>query len=85
MIGGLLAPLAGSACAHMALRYSFTALAILLFQLALRHSGAQAGRLAERRQTMEKTHNARRRMLEAVARRPRSREHLVERPRNGRF
>jgi len=40
MIGGLLATLVGSAWACAALRYSVTALAILLFLLALRRSGA---------------------------------------------
>jgi hypothetical protein len=48
VIGGLLATLAGSAWARTALRYGVTALAILLFLLALRRSGERAGRLAER-------------------------------------
>ena len=85
MIGGLVATLAGSAWARTALRYGVTALAILLFLLALRRSGERAGRLAERLETMEKTHDAQRRMLEAAARRPRSRDDLAERLRNGRF
>jgi membrane protein implicated in regulation of membrane protease activity len=46
MIGALLATLAGSAWARTALRYGVTALAILLFLLALRRSGERAGRLA---------------------------------------
>lgn len=45
MIGGLLATLAGSAWARTALRYGVTALAILLFLLALRRSGERAGGL----------------------------------------
>ena len=85
MIGGLLATLAGSAWARTALRYGFTALAILLFLLALRRSGERAGRLAERLETTEKIHDLQRRMLEAAARRPRSRDDLAERLRNGRF
>ncbi|MFN8683348.1 hypothetical protein ACDP63_19740 [Paracoccus sp. P2] len=85
MIGGLLATLAGSAWARTALRYSVTALAILLFLLALRRSGERTGRLAEQLETMEKTHDAQRRMLEAAARRPRSRDDLAERLRDGRF
>ena len=85
MIGGLLATLAGSAWARTALRYGVTTLAILLFLLALRRSGERAGRLADRLETMEKTHDAQRRMLEAAARRPRSRDALAERLRDGGF
>lgn len=85
MISGLLATLAGSAWARTALRYGVIALAILLFLLALRRSGERAGRLAERLETMERTYDAQRRMLEAAARRPRSRDDLAERLCSGRF
>ena len=85
MIGGLLATLAGSAWARAALRYGVIALAILSFLFALRRSGERAGRLAERLETMENTYEAQRRMLEAAARRPRSRDDLAERLRDGRF
>ncbi len=85
MIGGLLATLAGSAWARAALRYGITALAILLFLLSLRRSGERAGRLTEQLETMEKTYDAQKRMLEAAARRPRSRDDLAERLRDGRF
>jgi hypothetical protein len=85
MIVGPLSTLAGSAWARTALRYGLTALAILLFLLALRRPGARAGRLAERLETMEKTHDAQRRMLEAAACRPGSRDDLAERLRDGRF
>jgi hypothetical protein len=85
VIGGLLAAVAGSAWARTALRYGVIALAILLFLLAQRRSGERAGRLAERLETIEKTHDVQRRMLEAAARRPRSRDDLVERLRDGGF
>jgi len=85
VIGGLLATLAGSARARTVLRYGVTAFAILLFLLALRGFGERAGRLAEQLETMEKTYDAQRRMLEAAARRPRSRDDLAERLRDGRF
>jgi hypothetical protein len=85
VIGGLLATLAGSTVARAALRYGVTALAILLFLLALRRVGERAGRLAERLETTERSHDAQRRMLEAAARRPRSRDDLAERLRDGRF
>ncbi|WP_094023628.1 hypothetical protein [Maliponia aquimaris] len=82
MIGGLLAMLAGSAWARTALRYGITALAILLFLLALRRSGERAGRLAKRLETREKAHDAQRRMLEAAASRPRDYHEIAERPRD---
>ena len=85
MIGGLLATLVGSASARTAFRYGVTALAIVLFLLALRHSGERAGRLAERLDTREKANEVQRKMLEAAARRPRSRDELVDRLRDGGF
>ena len=85
MISGLLATLAGSAWARAALRYGVTALAILLFLLALRRSGERAGRLAERLVTTEKANDVQRQMLEAAAHRPRDRNELAERLRDGRF
>lgn len=85
MISGILAAVAVSGWARRALRYGVIALSILLFLLALRRSSERAGRLAERLETMEKAHEAQRRMLEAAARRPRSRDDLAERLRDGRF
>lgn len=85
MISGILAAVAGSGWARRALRYGVIALAILLFLLALRRSGERAGSLAERLETMEKAHDVQRRMLEAAARRPRSRGDLAERLRDGQF
>jgi Flp pilus assembly protein TadB len=58
--------------------------AVLLFLLNLR-AGEQAGRTAERLQQMERTSDALRRMLEAGADRPRDRDDLAERLRDGRF
>ena len=84
-MGGLLTTLAGSAWARAALRYGVTALAILLFLLALRRYGERAGRLAERLETTEKANDVQRQMLEAAARRPRDRNELSERLRDGRF
>ncbi len=85
MIGGLVATLVGSAWARAALGYSVTAFAILLFLLALRRSGERVGRLAEQLETMEKSNEVQRRMLEAAARRPHSRDELVDRLHDGRF
>ena len=85
MIGGLIATLPGSAWARAALRYGAIALAILSFLLALRGSGERAGRLAERLETTKKANDVQRRMLEAAARRPRDRDELAERLRDGSF
>ncbi len=85
MICGLFATLAESAWTRTAIRYGITAIAILLFLLALRRSGERAGRLAEQLETIERAHDVQRRMLEAAARRPASRNDLAERMRDGRF
>ncbi|RAP39782.1 hypothetical protein BYZ73_18685 [Rhodovulum viride] len=67
-----------------AVSYGVNALAILPFLLALCHSSARAGRLAEELETMEKTHEAQRRMLD-VAAGPHSSDDLAQRRRDGRF
>ena len=85
MIGGLLTGIATSPWTRAALRYGVTALAILLFLLALRRSGERARRLAERLETTDKTNDVRRQMLDAAARRPRDRDDLADRLRDGRF
>jgi hypothetical protein len=85
VIGALLTGIAASPWLRAALRYGAIVLAVLLFLLSLRRSGERTGRLAERLETAEKSHEAQRRMLEAAARRPRSRDDLAERLRDGQF
>jgi hypothetical protein len=85
MIATLLGWIASSPWMQAALRYSVIVLAVLLFLLALRCSGERAGRLAERLENLEVTNDVQRRMLEAAARRPRDRDELAERMRDGRF
>ena len=68
-----------------AFRRGAAALAILLFRLALRRAGERAGRLAEKLEAMETAHDVQRRMLDAAARRPRDRDDLARRMRDGRF
>lgn len=85
MIVALLTGIAASPWIRAALRYEAIALAVLLFLLSLRRSGERAGRLAERLETTEKANDVQRRMLEAAARRPRDRNELAERLRDGRF
>ncbi|MSU91922.1 hypothetical protein GE300_20400 [Rhodobacteraceae bacterium 2CG4] len=77
--------IAASPWMRLALRYGAIVLAVLLFLLSLRRSGERAGRLAERLETTEKANDVQRQMLEAAARRPRDRNELAERLREGRF
>jgi hypothetical protein len=85
VIGALLTGFAASPWMRAALLYGASMLAVLLFLLALRRSGERAGRLAERLETTEKANDVQRQMLEAAARRPRDRDELAERLRDGRF
>jgi len=85
VIAGLLTGFAASPWVQSALRYGAIVLAVLLFLLSLRRSGERAGRLAERLETTEKANDVQRRMLEAAARRPRDRNELAERLRDGGF
>lgn len=85
MIAALLTGFAASPWTRAALRYGAIVLAVLLFLLSLRRSGERAGRLAERLETTEKANNVQRQMLEAAARRPRDRDDLVDRLRDGEF
>lgn len=85
MIGGLLTGIATSQWMRAALRYGAVALVVLLFLLSLRRSGERAGRLAERLETTEKANDVQRQMLEAASRRPRDRDEIAERLRDGSF
>jgi DNA integrity scanning protein DisA with diadenylate cyclase activity len=85
MIGALFGGIATSPLARAALRYGAMAVAIVLFLLSIRRSGEHVGRIAERLETTEKANEIQRQMLEAAARRPRSRRELVDRLRDGGF
>ncbi len=85
MIATLLGVVAASRWAQAALRYGAIALAVLLFLFALRRSGERASRLLERLETTEKVNDVQRHMLDAAARRPRDRDELADRLRDGRF
>ncbi|MCC5960737.1 MAG: hypothetical protein JJU08_15500 [Rhodobacteraceae bacterium] len=64
---------------------ALAALTITLFVLNLRRSGERAGRAAERFDQLERTNAIHRQMLDAAARRPRSRDDLLDRLRGGDF
>ena len=61
------------------------AAAAILVILGARRSGEKAGRTAERLENLERTNDARQRMLEAASRRPHDRDALTERLRDGKF
>ncbi|MBZ0130461.1 MAG: hypothetical protein K8F59_15255 [Rhodobacteraceae bacterium] len=84
-MAALIAWFAGSRFALAAGKWAAIALTISLFLLYLRHSAERAGRLAERLETREKTNDVQRRMLEAATRRPRDRDELADRLRDGGF
>jgi hypothetical protein len=85
MIATVLGGIAASRGARAALRYGTIALTIVLFLLSMRRAGERTGRLAQRIATTEKANEVQRRMLEAAARRPRDRDELVDRLRDGGF
>jgi hypothetical protein len=85
MIAALLGRVAASPWAQTLLRSAAIGLAILLFMLSFRRSGERAGRMVERIETLEKTNEIQRHMLEAVARRPHDRGQLADRLRDRRF
>lgn len=82
---GWITTILASGPARKALGLVLAALTIALFILNLRRAGERAGRLAERLSTTEKTNEIQRRMLDAASRRPRDRDGLVDRLRDGRF
>jgi uncharacterized membrane protein YciS (DUF1049 family) len=65
--------------------FALAALTIALFILNLRRTAERAGRAAERLDQREQTHAIHRQMLDAAARRPRSRDDLLDRLRGGGF
>ena len=84
-MGALFTWIFGSRFAPAVGKWATIALAILLFVLSLRRSGERAARMAERLENREKVNEIQRRMLEAATRRPRNRDELVERLRDGEF
>ncbi len=71
--------------AQRAAGLALTALTIALFILNLRRTAERAGRAAERLETLERNDAIHRQMLDAAARRPRSRDDLLDRLRGGGF
>jgi len=81
----LIAWFTGSRFALAVGKWAAIALTISLFLLSQRRSGERAGRLAERLGNQERANETQRRMLKAAARRPRNRDELFQRLRDGQF
>ena len=81
----LLAGILARPFARRAAALALVALAIALFMLNLRRTAERAGRAAERLETLERNDVIYRQMLDAAARRPRSRDDLLDRLRGGEF
>jgi len=82
---GWITTILASGPARKALGVALAAITITLFLLNLRRAGERAGRLAERLKSTERTHEIQRQMLDAASRRPRDRDALAQRMRDGRF
>jgi len=83
-MGVLTALMASRWARHLAIGIALIG-AVLLFLLNLRRAGEIAGRHAERLKQMERQNDIQRRMLEASSTRPRDRDDLADRLRDGRF
>tara|TARA_R110000850_G_C9913616_1_gene460828 strand:+ start:173 stop:430 length:258 start_codon:yes stop_codon:yes gene_type:complete len=81
----LLAGILARPWARRAAGFALVALTITLFLINLRRTGEHAGRAAERLENLECNDAIQRQMLDAATRRPRSRDDLVDRLREGGF
>ncbi|WP_247092951.1 hypothetical protein [Aliiroseovarius sp. S1123] len=81
MLSGLIA----SPLARRLIRTALAVLTIVFFLFNLRRAGERAGRAAERLDTLEAVTHAQRQMLDEASRRPRNRNDLVDRLRDGEF
>ena len=85
MWASLLAGLLALPWARRVAALTLVALTITLFMLNLRRTAERAGRAAERLDQLERNDAIHRQMLDAAARRPRSRDDLLDRLRGGEF
>ena len=85
MWGTLVVGLLARPWARRVAGFALVALTIILFVLNLRRTAERAGRAAERLDQLERTNAIQKHMLDAAARRPRSRNDLLERLRDGGF
>jgi hypothetical protein len=85
MIGALFTWIAGSRTSLVFAKWAAIGLTISLFLLSLRRSCERAGQLAGRLDSQEKVYEIQHKMLGAASRRPRDRDDLAQRLRDGKF
>ena len=85
MWGPLLAGILARPWARRVAGFALVAPTITVLIHNLRRTAERAGRAAERLHQLERTNAIHRQMLDAAANRPRDRDDLVERLRDGRF
>ncbi len=85
MGGGLIVGLMARPWARRMAGLALAGIAIALFVINLRGTAERAGRAAERLDQLERTNAIQRQMLDAAANRPRSRDDLLDRLREGGF
>jgi hypothetical protein len=85
MWGSLVVGLLARPWARQLAGLMLAALTITLFILNLRRTAERAGRATERLDQLERHDAVHRQMLDAAARRPRSRDDLLDRLRGGEF
>lgn len=85
MWGSLLTGIRARPMGRRLAEFALAALTITLFIFNLRRTAERAGRAVERLETLEGNDAIHRQMLDAAARRPRSRHELVYRRRGGGF
>ncbi|MFN7177809.1 MAG: hypothetical protein ACK4MX_13120 [Thermaurantiacus sp.] len=85
MWGSLLTDILARPWVRQVAAIALVALTITLFIFNLRRTAERAGRAAERLDQLEHTDAIQRQMLDAAARRPRSRDNLLDRLRGGEF
>jgi len=85
MWGTILAGLLARPWARWAAGAALAALTVALFIINLRRAGERAGRAAGRLETLERNNAMQRQMLDAASLRPRSRNDLLDRLRDGGF
>jgi len=85
MVAAMLAGLFTRPWARRIIGAALAALTVVLFLFNIRRAGERAGRAAERLETLEALTHAQSQMLDEAARRPRSRDDLLDRLRDGEF
>ena len=85
MCGAMLSWLIARPWVRRLIGTALAVLTIVFFLFNLRRAGERTGRAAELLDTLETVIHAQRKMLDAASRRPRNRDDLIDRLRDGEF